>query len=206
MFLLYFHYMSELTTQEIQQLLTKIRKEPDLLKKRLIFIALVSKLLGKSPTKPVIVGGAAVEFYTAGGYATADIDIVYPSEPLEPIFKKLGLKKENRYWYSEELGIVVEAPSAYLEAEARKRVVKVKVANMEVELLGIEDLVIDRLNAYVHWGSSDDGNWAKELLAIHKQELDWPYLKKEAQKNKVEAALSQILKELELSEAKDENG
>jgi len=69
-----------------------------------LFLGLVNKKLATA-NKPIIVGGTAVEFYTAGGYATLDLDIVYPSEPLDQVFKELGLKKEGRYWYSEELGI-----------------------------------------------------------------------------------------------------
>lgn len=181
-------------------ILSRIKKEPDVLKKKLLFMGLLNKKLEQQPSKPVVVGGTALEFYTAGGYATIDIDIVYPSEPLEAILARLGLTKKGRYWFSDDLGIVLEAPSSFLEAGARKRVVEVKVGAFSVTLLGIEDLVIDRMNAFVHWRSDDDGNWAKELLAIHGQDLDRGYLLKAAKKNKVDEELNLFLLELGMEE------
>jgi len=180
--------------------LARLKKEPDQLKKRLLFMGLVNKRLGDQPEKPVIVGGAAVDFYTAGGYSTADIDVVFPSEPLEAVMKEFGFKKEGRHWFDEDLGIALEAPSSFLDAEAKKRVVEVKIDGLSVFLLGVEDLIIDRLNAFVHWQSTDDGNWAKELIAIHSEELDWPSLSTAARKNKVDQALAIMAKELGLKD------
>ncbi len=176
----------------------KISKEPDELKKRLLFIGLLTEKLSHHSSKPVIVGGTAVEFYTAGGYATADIDIAYPSELIDEVKDKLNLIAEGRYWYNEELGIVLEAPIAFVDAVAKEHLTKVKIDDLTVYLLGVEDLIIDRLNAFVHWQSTDDGNWAKELMAIQAEEINWFYLKDTAVDNKVDKALMKMADELNL--------
>ena len=44
-------------------------------------------------------GGAALEFYTAGGYATGDVDLALPSgADVDAAFAELGFRKEGRFW------------------------------------------------------------------------------------------------------------
>lgn len=75
---------------------------------------------------------------------------------------------------------------------------EVKVDQLSVFVLGIEDIMVARLNAFVHWKSTDDGNWARELIAIHEVDIDWPYLRTSAAGNRVDKALGQLVKELGL--------
>jgi excisionase family DNA binding protein len=187
-----------LKQQNDQNILEKIKCEADTLTKRLLFVGLITKKLEDQDVKPVIVGGNAVEFYTAGGYATADIDIVCPSEPLEPVLLELGFEKEGRYWLNDDLGIVIEAPSSYLDAPAKERIVEVQIENMVVYIFGIEDLIVDRLSAFMYWASGDDFNWAKELANIHKEQIDWKYLGKTAQEGRITDALKKLISDLKL--------
>ena len=53
-----------------------IASNKDKLLKKFEIIAIITEALKKLNVKPVIVGGQAVEFYTEGGYATMDIDII----------------------------------------------------------------------------------------------------------------------------------
>src|SRR5680860_185649 len=74
----------------------------DTLERRLAFVA----LLGTASTArgwlpPVVVGGHAVEFYTAGGYATVDIELVSGHEPLEAVLPKWGFVARGRHWVHE---------------------------------------------------------------------------------------------------------
>ena len=194
------------TGENDQALLLRIKDEPDQLRKRLMFVGLTARKLGAVRNKPVIVGGVAVEFYTAGGYATTGIDLVYPSEPLDEVFGAFGMESKGRFWYSEELGILVKAPSAFLDSEAKERLIQVKVDDLTVFILGVEDLIADRLNAYVHWKSTDDGNWVRELIAIHAGDIDWAYLKKTATADKTGKALEALIADLGIGkEALDEN-
>lgn len=147
------------------------------LRRRLLFVALLSKAFkAEGWPPPVVVGGHAVEFYSAGGYATADIDLVCPSEPLDAILPGWGFVRSGRHWLNEELALVVEAPAAFLGPGQRERATLIRVAEGEVLVLSLEDLVIDRLNACVHWASEEDCGWARVLLAAHAGRFDQDYL------------------------------
>lgn len=177
--------------------LRKVKETADPLTKRLLFMGLLTKALSSEKVIPIIVGGNAVEFYTAGGYATQDIDIVAPSEPIDKVLRSWGFAKEGRHWISEELGIVIEAPAYSLDHEEQyEKLYEVEIEDLFVYILGIEDLIIDRLNAYVHWKSLDDKTWARELMVLHEEEIDWDYLRKRAKEEKVDIALAELKKEL----------
>ncbi len=189
-------WLGQKSEAKIKVSLDRVKDETDLLTKRLLFMGLLTKELEPEKIRPVVVGGNAVEFYTAGGYATYDIDVVAPSEPLDRILRSWGFSKEGRHWVSEELDIVIEAPAYSLESEEqREKLYEVEIEGLKVYILGIEDLVVDRLNAYVHWESSDDRVWARELMVLHAEEIDWDYLEKRAKEEEVEAALFELREE-----------
>lgn len=177
--------------------LARVKETKGPLAKRLLFVGMLTKALERKNVKPIIVGGNAVEFYTAGGYATGDIDLVSPSEPLDEILTEWEFKKEGRHWLNEELDILVEAPTSTLAGDYEK-LTEVEIEGLKVYLLGIEDIIIDRLNAFVHWKSQDDKFWAKELISLHQDEIDWSYLEKRADKEQTTKALGNIQKELEI--------
>ena len=52
-------------------------------KRKMYFVGILTKALEKFKIRPVVVGGHALEFYTLGGYATGDIDLVCPGLPKE---------------------------------------------------------------------------------------------------------------------------
>ncbi|MEW6041610.1 MAG: hypothetical protein AB1633_08825, partial [Elusimicrobiota bacterium] len=54
----------------------------------------------------------------------------------------------------------------------------------------------DRLNAYVHWKSTDESNWIKELMFINYKGLDWSYLNKRSKEENTYSALKKLKKEL----------
>ena len=51
------------------------------------------------------------------------------------------------------------------------------VDGMRVVVLGLEDLLVDRLRAWVHWKSDEDGRWAARLVALYRSQMDWTYLR-----------------------------
>jgi len=64
-------------------------------------------------------------------------------------------------------------------------------------IIGLEDLIIDRLNGYVHWKWEDDRRWVKRLLSLHAQEINKEYLFSRAREQKTEEALAKIYQEME---------
>ena len=180
----------------LEELLEKLKKMPENWQRRLFFMAILTRALEGENVQPIVVGEHAVEFYTLGGYATADIDIIVTDSPaVDRILKGCGFIKEGRHWYSEELDIAIEAPSSRLAGDS-SRITVVEVEGLPVYLIGIEDIIIDRLNAYVHWKSERDGEWAEEMLALHLDRIDGKYLRQKAMEEDVLNALQEMLERI----------
>ena len=176
-------------------ILERIKLMENTYKKRLLFAGFLTDMLKKEKIKPVVVGGNAVAFYTAGGYATGDIDIVMEdSKKAEKIMKSIGFKKSGKDYISKELDLFVEFPSGAL-AGSMEKVVEVDIGEYKVFIIGIEDIIQDRLNAYIHWKSKDDFEWAKQMAVLNKKEIDWKYLKKRSIEEKTEDAFKKLKKE-----------
>jgi len=166
--------------------------------KRMIGVAEIFTRLSQERfgVAPIIVGGMAVEVYTRGEYVTADIDMVYVDHGLaDQILNDMGFIREGRYWYHSGLEVAVEIPSDILAGDIDKVNTLYTSRNRRsfVRVIGLEDLLIDRLNAYKHWNSVADGEWAERLYAIHKDRLDIPYLKKCAQRERVAEEVEQLI-------------
>ena len=151
--------------------------ESDPQRRRLIALGLLTALLEPHDIEPILVGGGAVELYTAGGYTTGDTDLALPSDPsVDAAFTVLGFRKEGRFWIREDLDLLFEAPApAGLPGEDAPRTV-LDVDGLRVVVIGIEDLILDRLRAWIHWKSDEDGRWTRRLVALYADRLDWAYL------------------------------
>ncbi len=162
--------------------LDRLREEADPHRRRLLVLGLLTRRLAEHDIEPVLVGGGALEFYTAGGYATKDTDLALPATPeVDTAFAELGFTKEGRYWVHPDLDLLFEAPApAGLPGEDAPRT-EVEVDGLRVVILGIEDLLIDRLRAWVHWKSEEDGRWARRLALLHVDRIDWRYMRERTQ-------------------------
>ncbi len=58
------------------------------------------------------------------------------------------------------------------QEEQYEKVYAVKICILLIYILGIEDLMADRLNACVHWKSQGDRTWAREPMVLHVEEID----------------------------------
>ncbi len=147
--------------------------------RRMAVIAVVTRALQSVGIRPVLVGGMAVEFYTAGGYSTVDIDMVAShTSKLETMMTELGFDKEGRHWHNAGLGAFIEMPAPPLAGSSEK-VNEVDYDGLPVYVIGIEDLILDRLRALEYWTSEEDGRWAHNLMFIHREIIDWRYLEEQ---------------------------
>jgi len=145
-------------------------------------VSLISALLekrGKVP--PILIGGCALSYYSREVYFTADIDLACSDrESLNQVLMDLGFQKEGRYWFNDDLAIAVEAPAGILvDEDAPLEVVEFE-EGLSCQILGMEDLLIDRMNACKHWKSESDCEMVELLVTRYKEILDWDYLKKKA--------------------------
>ena len=106
--------------------------------------------------RPILVGGAAVEFYTRGGYTTGDLDLVAPGgRELAETMRALGFLKRGKDWINDELEVSVEFWSDDLGPDEEYN--EILMRGMKIRILSLEDLIVDRLCAYKWWNSSIDG-------------------------------------------------
>jgi hypothetical protein len=152
-------------------------------KKRLAIASIISKIFEvNSLPLPIIVGGTAVSIYTSGQYATMDIDLISNIDRIPYlILEQLGYERHGKDFYHEELISLVEFPSGRLHGdESRTREYLVEETNLAVRIIGIEDLILDRVDSFV---ASDDHNsreWAMNLMGGMNRVIDWSYIHAEA--------------------------
>lgn len=183
--------------EDLKIKLKSLIREKDPLRKSLGVLAVLTGALVPAGIKPVLVGGRALEFYTLGGYATRDIDLVINGrEQAKAVLKEMGFLRRpgERHWYHEELDLALEIPGDSL-AGSMDKVLTVELDGAEVYIIGIEDLIVDRLAAAKFWNSPADLQWAGKLLALHKQDIDMKYLQKSAGKGQVRDVLAEAVEQ-----------
>ena len=147
-------------------------------KRSLCVLGVITQAMITYGIRPILVGGGAVEFYTLGSYTTKDLDLIVEGrEKAKTALDNLKFKRRSgaRHWYRDDLDLAIEIPDDYL-AGSMEKVTKVLIDNMPVYIIGIEDLLIDRLSAYKFWKSQSDGEWAARIMLIHMDDIDWAYL------------------------------
>ncbi len=181
----------------MREYIERLKKIENPFKRRLLLVGILTKELEKRGVIPILVGGNALELYTLGGYSTSDIDLIcLDRELVGEVLEKLGFRKFERFWLNEELGIVVEIPDITL-AGSMDKIEIFEVDDFKVYVIGKEDLIVDRLNACVFWKSKDDCRWAKELILLYYDKIDWRYLEDRCRKEGVIDELIKIKMEVE---------
>lgn len=146
--------------------------------------------IGADPA--VIVGGHAVELYTSGSYKTVDIDLVMIRDDLaRGLFDRLGFVREGRFHYVPEMDIPLGIPSNDL-AGSKDHIVKLKTPEGYCYVIGVEDLILDRLNAAEFWTDARSLEWARYLMSSQFEQLDVDYMRTRALEQN-----PQLLKRLE---------
>jgi hypothetical protein len=94
--------------------------------------------------------------------------------------RELGFLRKGRYWVHEELDLAVEAPAGVMAGEQAPRETVDLEEGLRCVIIGLEDLIIDRLNACKHRRSEVDCEMTELLVARYREELDWAYLQRKA--------------------------
>ncbi|QYY44516.1 hypothetical protein K3F53_07285 [Aneurinibacillus thermoaerophilus] len=152
--------------------------------KMLLFSAILTEILESLNVEPIIVGGFSVELYTRNSYLTEDIDFVLNGrDKANQVLLDLGFEKQGKDWYHKEVGLIVEIPDNWLDGDY-SRVTKLNIGNGRyVKVIGIEDIICDRLRACKFWRSQSDCEWAFRLYYAHRERIDMKYLKQKATKD-----------------------
>jgi len=166
----------------IKDILAKIGTTQGPLARQLLMTGLItSRLAEKGKPAPVLIGGLALSYYTREVYFTADIDLAYADrEALDEVLRELGYVRKGRYWVHTGLDIAVEAPAAGLAGEDAQRETVELEGGLFCVIIGLEDLIINRMNACKHWKSEIDCEMTELLITRYGREIDWAYLEKKA--------------------------
>jgi len=107
-------------------LIRRVKKEPNELKRKMLLVGYLSDELSKRDAFLFLVGGQAVETYTAGQFTTGDIDITTTDqEATERLLTRLGFRREGMIWLNEKLAIAVHIVGSYPTRTEKVRTVEV---------------------------------------------------------------------------------
>ena len=148
------------------------------LKRQLLLLAFISRRMKQLGSQvPVLIGGCALAYYSREVYFTSDIDLACSDrETLDTVLREAGFSVEGRFWVHHGMNLMVEAPAGALTGEDAPREIVEVGEGLECCVIGIEDLLIDRMNACVHWKSSQECEMVELLIRLWSAEIDWSYL------------------------------
>jgi hypothetical protein len=163
----------------------RLKREPNELKKKLLLLGYISARLSKKGGTVFLVGGQAVETYTGGVFTTGDIDITTTDEGgTEALLSKLGFARKGMVWVSPLLGLAVHLVASYPRRSLRARTLE--AGGYSIKVVGVEDLIVDRLAAAKFWKSERDMEQARALLSVFRGSVDRGYLQRIAREEVVD--------------------
>jgi hypothetical protein len=157
-----------------EALLREAAAEPDRPRRHLIVAATLRAVLEH---EPVVVGGAAEDFYTADAYIETDLDLcgwVLPGE--RAALERLGFRLRGRHWYHDASSVAVEFPDSVIDGDP-ERVLRVEISGASVAVIGVDDLYLDR----VRQSTADPPGMpqyeaALSIAGANLESMDWPYI------------------------------
>lgn len=183
--------MPSKSLNNLKSLLRKAAAEKKLARRGVKIAAVIAEALRQIGDDPVLVGGAAVEFYTDGNYSTKDIDMIAMGGPsLWKVMEELGFKRQGKDFIHSGLNIYIEFPSDALNPDEKSDLIEID--GIPLKIISIEDLIVDRLVAYQFWKSSIDGLNAIFLLELGKGDMQ--RVRERAEAREVQDALNRVLK------------
>jgi len=163
---------------------------------RTVFVmSIITPRLEEKGIKTVIVGGSAVEFYTKDQYATGDIDLAInrlKRTGIDSVLADLLFKKVGRMWVREDLALYIETPGDIRDIDMGK-VTKVETEEGYAYIIGLEDIILDRILAAEHWKSEKDKEQAIQMASSYWDSIDWKYVREKSKIEKAEKMLDEIL-------------
>jgi len=188
-------------SDKIQKLLHLAANTEKKLERQLYVAAAISGSFEEKDIYAVLVGGTVVEYYTAGGYTTGDIDMVLPpleKREVEKVMQELGFERfeDYRHWLHPKIPVPVEFPPGPLQIGHLpvQEVNEIEIGEVKLKILKVEDILLDRLIMAQEWKDFQAQAQSEMLMIAHYVEIDWPYLHQKASSLKVLQLLQKIQK------------
>ena len=149
-------------------------------------------LFSRADQTPTLVGGGAVELYTGGAYRTGDFDFVgIVTDDVSKKLKQTGFEREGRHWIHRRYRLLIETPDRSLDSG--NTVATIRLGTTSVVVIGLEELIVDRLAAWQFWQSEVDGYNAWRLWSSREQRIDLTRLRSLAERSETTAALNSLV-------------
>ena len=138
--------------------------------------------------RPILVGGAAVEYYSASAVMTGDVDITSPvQQEVEEELHRLGFRKLDGIghtplgWVHPTLGlgfeVVASTPMGGTVDYRRILLVEALGEGPAFAIIPVEDLIADRMGQYASGSAPEMLEQARTLFALQ-ADLDMEYLER----------------------------
>ncbi len=174
-------------------LVALLKREPNELRRKMMLLGYLTDRLERKSQSVYLVGGQAVETYTAGQFTTGDIDITSTDrKATEEILARMGFKQEGMVWINEALSMAVHIVDMIPNRAEKTRLIH--IGPYTVRVVGVEDLIIDRLAAAKFWKSDRDAEQARALFNAFAKQIDTKYLKERAGEERVDELVKSLLK------------
>jgi len=171
-----------------------LKEEKDQIKRKLLFLGFFSEKLKEKGVNAVIVGGEAIDIWTGGTFASADIDLLVQSKKIaEKLLNKFGFeKKENTLWLNKDLAIVIHVIESSYSGDSDK-LKTMRIGKYELKIASPEYLIKDRLCSLKFWKDNPQSDMEKTvaLLSIFSDSIDNSYLNRLAKENDIEDVLAE---------------
>lgn len=150
-----------------------------------LFARVSEAMVARGLSRPVLVGGAAVELYSVSAISTGDFDIATPSQDeFEAELRAHGFVRPSgpgvatRGWIHPELGLGFEVVTSTLLGGLadpdRVRLIEVGDAG-RIALLAVEDIIADRMGQYASGTANDMLAQAQALFELY-PDADMTYM------------------------------
>jgi hypothetical protein len=168
---------------------SQLRKERDPLRMKMLLLGYITDKLEKKKQAVFLVGGQAVETYTAGQFPTGDMDITTTDTAgTEQVLRSLGFKQIGMVWLNKRLNVAFHIVGYFPPERLRT----IKVGPYDARIISVEELILDRLSAAKFWNIPADIEKAKVLYENFEKQIDKKYLKQSAKKKNIEDVLQKI--------------
>jgi hypothetical protein len=138
--------------------------------------------------RPVLVGGAAAEYYSQSALVTGDFDVCSPVQPeLEEEFQRHGFVRPSgagkslRGWVHPDLGlgfeVVADVPMDGSVDAAHIVLIDSFSTDGGFAIISVEDLIADRMGQYASGTARDRIDQARSLFALN-PDIDLVYLER----------------------------
>lgn len=174
--------------------MNRVAEVEDETKRRLLTVALLDdQLEGDS----IVVGGSAVMVYV-DSYYSVDVDILPVDMKTKEALRALDFEQTGQgTFFSERLDVKMHLNRPPLKG-SRERLTEVEVeapwgVKVSVEVIGLEDLIVDRLLGCKFWDYGPYCEQAITLFETYRQEVDEEYLRERSEEEDCADVLDDLL-------------